>query len=200
MPLADRHEKITEFFGREGTALTDCIIITSRDGVTFNRRDEAFMTPGVENRNNWWYGNCYTVYGLTETEAEEDGAPNEISFYMGENYRIKNVNFRRYTLRLDGFFSWFAPYAGGEAVTAPLFAEGETLTLNFATSAIGGVSVSVCDENGSALEGYESGVIFGDSVRRPVEFSKPWGELTGKRVRLCFRMKDAHLYSFAFEK
>lgn len=196
MPLADRREKITEHFGREGTALTDCVIMTSQDGFTFDRRDEAFMTPGVEARNNWWYGNCYTVYGLCETEAEEEGAPREISLYMGENYRIKNVNFRRYTVRQDGFFSWQAPYRGAEVLTKPIAISGGEMRLNFATSAVGGIKVYVCDEDGADLEGYESYIVFGDSVERPVEFAKPLAELEGKTVRLKFKMKDAYVYSF----
>lgn len=198
MPLGDRHENITEVFGREGTAVTDCVIMTSSDGFIFNRRDEAFMTPGVEARDNWWYGNCYMAYGLAETEAEEDGAPNEISLYMGENYRIKNVNFRRWTMRLDGFFSWYAPYRGGEVLTKPITVDGNELHLNFATSALGGVTVSLCDEHGNELEGYQSYTMFGDSVDRPVEFEKNLGALNGKQVRLKIKLKDAHLYSFVF--
>ena len=196
MPLSDRREKIKEFFGREGTALTDCVIMTSEDGFKFNRRDDAFMTPGVENRSNWWYGNCYTVYGLAETEAEEDGAPREISFYMGENYRIKNVNFRRYTVRLDGFFSWRAPYSGGEVFTKPITVESAEMRINFSTSALGGIKITLCDEAGSVITGYESYTLFGDSVDRPVEFQKSLSELIGKRVRLKIEMKDANLYSF----
>ena len=198
MPLGDRHANITEVFGREGTAVTDCVIMTSSDGFQFNRRDEAFMTPGVEARDNWWYGNCYMAYGLAETEAEEDGAPNEISLYMGENYRIKNVNFRRWTMRLDGFFSWYAPYRGGEVLTKPITVDGNELHLNFATSALGGVTVALCDEHGNELEGYQSYTMFGDSVDRPVEFEKNLGALNGKQVRLKIKMKDAHLYSFVF--
>jgi hypothetical protein len=117
---------------------------------------------------------------------------------MGENYRIKGVNFRRYTIRLDGFFSWTAPYRGGEVLTKPITLDGGEMQLNFATSALGGVIVSVCDENGDALEGYRSYTMFGDTVDRPVEFEKPLSTLQGKTVRLKFEMKDAHLYSFAF--
>jgi hypothetical protein len=198
MPLGDKHENITAVFGRGGTAVTDCVIMTSNDGFKFNRRDEAFMTPGVEARDNWWYGDCYTAYGLAETEPEENGAPNEISFYMGENYRIKNVNFRRYTIRLDGFFSWFAPYRGGEVVTKPITVSGNELHLNFATSALGGVTVTLCDEDGNELDGYQSYTMFGDSVDRLVEFEKPLSDICGKTVRLKIKMRDAHLYSFVF--
>ena len=198
MPLGDRHENITEVYGREGTAVTDCIIMTSSDGFKFNRRDEAFMTAGVETRNNWWYGNCYMAYGLIETEAEDDCAPNEISFYVGENYRIKNVNFRRWTIRLDGFYSWSAPYRGGEIMTKPITVKGNELQINFSTSALGGITIALCDENGNELEGYQSYTMFGDNVDRPVEFEKPLSKLNNQNVRLKIKMKDAHLYSFVF--
>ena len=71
--------------------------------------------------------------------------------------------------------------------------------VNFATSAVGGMIVAVCDEEGQELEGYSSYVMFGDSVDRPVEFEKSLKELAGQTVRLKFKMKDAHLYSFIFE-
>ena len=71
--------------------------------------------------------------------------------------------------------------------------------MNFATSAVGGITVTVCNEEGQELEGYSSYVMFGDSVDRPVEFEKSLKELEAKTVRLKFKMKDAHLYSFIFE-
>ena len=199
MPLADYREKIIEHYGREGTALTDCIIMTSENGRVFDRRDEAFFTPGPENNSNWWYGNCYPGYGLIETKADDCSSANEISIYMGENYHIKAVNFRRYTLRLDGFFSWFACYRGSEVLTKKIEVSGNTLYLNFATSAKGGVTVSICDLDGKEIDGYTSYVMFGDSVKRIVEFEKPLSALYGKTVRLKFFMRDAHLYSFALE-
>lgn len=196
MPLADRREVITKHFGREGTSVTDCVIMTSADGFVFNRRDEAFLKPGIENRYNWWYGNCYPVYGLVETKAEEPSAPNEISFYGDENYRIKSANFRRYTVRLDGFFSWYAPFCEGEVVTKPLTVSKGEMRVNFSTSALGGMVISLCSEEGSDLAGYTSYTMFGDSTDRPVSFQKPLEELIGKKVRLKIRLKDAHLYSF----
>lgn len=196
MPLGDRHENITKVYGREGTAVTDCVIMTSQDGFKFNCRDEAFLTPGAESRSNWWYGNCYTVYGLIETASDEAGASNEISFYMGENYRIKNVNFRRYTVRLDGFFSWYAPYKGSDILTKPFTVEAQEMRVNFATSALGGLNVCICSEDGEELAGYKSYTMFGDSTDRPVEFEKQVSELIGKRVRIRFTLSDAHLYSF----
>ena len=76
----------------------------------------------------------------------------------------------------------------------------DALVVNFATSSAGSLKVTVCDENGNAIEGYESNVLFGDKVDRPVRFPKSLCALRGKKVRLRFALKDAHLYSFAFIK
>lgn len=197
MSHAGRRLEIAENAGREGTAFTDCGIMTSTDGINFNLRSKAFLTAGPENSNNWWYGDCYTAYGLVETLAD-DGENKEISFYMGENYRIKNVDFRRYTVRLDGFFSWRGD-SDAVAVTKPFVLDNSNMFLNFETSALGSVEIEFFDENGTSIEGYKSYALFGNSTNRPVEFEKPLKELIGKKVKIKFTLNDAHLYSFTFE-
>ena len=196
MPLADRHAKITEKFGREGTSLTDCVIMTSDDGFTFDRRDEAFFTPGPENRNNWWYGNCYFAYGLVETQADEPQQSDELSMYTTETYRIKPADFVRYTVRLDGFFSYYGEFSGGVVITKKIKVTEDEMRVNFASSAVGSLVVEVLDENGVAIEGYKSYEMFGDSTSRPVEFQKPLALLKGKKVKVKLTLKDCHLYSY----
>ena len=156
------------------------------------------MTSGPEGRANWWYGDNYMAYGMALTPSDIEGADDEISMYFPENYRVKNVHFRRYTIRQDGFFSWFGPYKGASVLTKEIEVMGDTLVVNFATSSAGSLKVAICDENGNAIDGYESQVLFGDKVDRPVRFPKLLSALNGKKVRLRFEMKDAHLYSFAF--
>ena len=200
LPLPERHKFMTERFGREGTALTDCSIITSRDGYHFNKCNEAFLTPGIEANNNWWYGNCYTAYGMVETPSDIEGEPNEISFINGDNYRIKAIDYYRYTIRLDGFFSWYAKYKGGNILTKPFTFEGNELEINFASSAFGGIKIVICDEDGNAIDGYESIKHIGDNVNRKIDFKKPLSELNGKPVRLSIELSDCDLYSFKFNK
>jgi hypothetical protein len=60
------------------------------------------------------------------------------------------------------------------------------------------VRIVICDENGEALSGYDSGKHFGNSLGRAIAFEKPLGALAGKTVRIKFEMKDADLYSFRF--
>ena len=178
--------------------MTDCCIMTSRDGVNFRRTDEAFMTPGPQRDNNWYYGDGYLCHGMTETPSPIPGEPNELSIYMPVNYRAGDVVLRRFAVRIDGFFSWSGGFTGGKVVTKPLIFEGNTLSMNFATSSLGSVRIRILDEKGNAIDGYDSGNHFGDSLDRPVPFEKPLAELNGKAVRLEFTLKDADLYSFQF--
>ncbi len=198
MPLSNIRGEITAKSGREGTALTDCAIMTSTDGILFNRRSTAFFTPGIETTKNWWYGNCYTVYGMVETLAD-DGETREISIYIAENYRIEKVDFRRYTVRIDGFFSWYGDGDGAKAVTKPFVLENENMFVNFATSALGSLKITVLDKDGTEIEGYKSYTIFGNSTNRLVEFEKPLKDLVGKEIGLKFELDDCHLYSYTFE-
>ena len=196
MPGYDLRSSVIRDYGRSGTALTNTLIMTSRDGFHFKRRDEAYLKPVKE--RNWWYGECYTAYGLAETESDIPGAPNEISFYSDENYRVENVNFRRYTVRLDGFFSWNADAKGGSVLTKPFTFEGDKLELNFETGAAGYLRITLTDEEGKPIEGYKSGDLFGDAVGRKIRFQGDLASLAGKPVRLLFEMKDCDLYAYKF--
>lgn len=197
-PLAEVKKKVIEKHGRAGSVITDCSLLTSRDGFNFNKWNEAFLTPGIESRNNWWYGECYTAYGLEEVESDIDGAPNELSFYMNDTNFDKSTHFDRYALRIDGFFSWYANFGGGEILTKPFTFEGSELELNFATSGLSYMTVSVCDENGNEIEGYNTYKMFGNSLNRKVDFEKPLKDLEGKPIRLKFFLRDCDLYSFKF--
>lgn len=198
MPIADVRNAITETQGREGTALTDCAIMTSADGINFNLRPTAFFTPGMESTKNWWYGNCYTVYGMVETVADDD-ENKEISMYIAENYRIEKADFRRYTLRLDGFFSWYGDGDGATAVTKPFVLKNENMFVNFASSALGSLKITLLNPDGTEIEGYKSYTIFGNSTNRTVKFQKELTELLGKEIKIKFELNDCHLYSFTFE-
>ncbi|HEY8505532.1 MAG TPA: hypothetical protein VIL46_13190 [Gemmataceae bacterium] len=189
---------------RFGTALTEGLLMTSRDGVTFRRWGEAFLRPGPERPESWAYGDNYIAWHAVETPPTLEGAPNELSIYAGEGYWTgTSCRLRRYTLRLDGFVSLQAPWKGGEMVTKPLTFEGKTLELNFSTSAAGGIRVEVRDADDRPIDGFtleQCNEVYGDSVERKVSWSggKDLGALAGKPVRLRFVMKDADLYSFRF--
>ncbi len=200
LPDWSHRQKLIRRWGRSGTAMTDSIVMTSRDGETFRRTDEAFLTAGPETDDNWYYGSAGIAYGMVETESDFPGGPREISLYVQHGYRVNPVSLYRYVIRLDGFFSWRCDYTPGRVVTHPFCFEGDHLSINFATSAAGYVRIRLLDADGAPIEGYDSGNLFGDSVDRAVEFGRPVEQLSGREIRMELSMRDADLYSFRFEK
>lgn len=185
-----------QYGGRGGTAITETMLMTSRDGFRFRRSREAFFTPGLENGENWVYGDGYFSYGMIETASDFRGEPNELSLYAATGYRARPVSFERYTIRMDGFYSWRADFEEGEVISKPFTLEGNALTLNFATSALGYLQITLQDENGNDLDGYCSGRLFGNSISRPCEFEKPLSVLHGRTLRMKIAMRDCDFYSF----
>lgn len=205
LPEAEHRQQRSAASQRYGTAITEALLMASRDGVLFHRWNEAFLRPGPEREGTWNYGHQYIGWHLVETRSPFAGAPNELSLYASESYWTGNSSeVRRYSLRLDGFVSVNAGWGGGELVTHPLRFTGGRLYLNFATSAAGVVRVEMQNTAGQPIAGFSEGdcdEIFGDAVERPVSWkdSTNVSKLAGSTVRLRFVLKDADLYSFRFQ-
>jgi hypothetical protein len=189
---------------RYGTAITEGLIMASRDGVHFKRWNEAFLRPGIERPGTWNYGHQYLAWHVVETKSAWEGAPNELSLYATESYWTgRSSEVRRYTLRLDGFVSVNAPMTGGELVTRPITFTGRTLTVNFSSSAAGDLRVELQDAGGNPLPGFtlaEADPAFGDSIDRTIHWKagSDVSALAGKPLRLRFILRDADLFSFRF--
>jgi hypothetical protein len=189
---------------RYGTALTEGLLMASRDGVLFKRWNEAFLRPGIERPGTWNYGQQYIAWHAVETKSALEGAPNELSLYASESYWTSSGSaVRRFTLRLDGFVSVNAPLSGGELVTRPILFAGRGLLLNFATSAAGDIRVEIQDAGGSPLAGFRAedcAPLFGDAIERRVAWKNApdVGRLAGIPVRLKFILRDADLYALRF--
>ena len=181
----------------QADGLSESVFMSSRDGIRWDRRFmEAFIPMGTD-QDNWTDRNMYKGVGVVPT------GPAEMSVYYIEHYRRPSVHLRRGALRIDGFASVNAPYAGGELVTKPLTFEGRELMINYSTSAAGSLRVEIQDAEGRPIEGYaldDCPETYGDEIERVVR----WGDTTdvsslaGRPVRLRFAMKDADLYSLQF--
>ncbi|HQE84028.1 MAG TPA: hypothetical protein PLM14_13585, partial [Candidatus Hydrogenedentes bacterium] len=204
LPDADHRHRRAKAVERYGTAITDGLFMSSRDGLVFKRWGEAFVRPGIERNDNWIYGDGYQNWGIIETKSDVPNAPNELSVYCIENNWKPSCRLRRFTLRLDGFVSVNAPMSGGELVTKPFVFAGKNLVLNFSTSAAGSIRIELQDSEGKPLPGFtldETPELFGDSLARAVAWKEGAGlaALAGKAVRLRFVMKDADVFSFQFK-
>lgn len=207
LPEPEHREAVDKEVRRYGTAISEGLLMVSRDGVNFKRWNEAFLRPGPERAGTWNYGHQFMAWHVVETESSLDGAPNELSFYASESYctpPAESTDLRRYTLRLDGFVSLQAPMTGGELLTKPLRFSGGKLLLNFSSSAAGDVRVELQDERGWPIPGFsleECSPVFGDAINRPVtwRYGSDLAHLAGKTVKLRFVLRDADVYAFQFQ-
>lgn len=207
LPEPERRRSIIERTGHEriGTAVTDTLFMSSRDGLEFRLWGEAFIPPGLRGTDNWIYGDNYTNWGIVTTPSDVAGSPDELSFYVSEGSRRDHYSkvYRRYTLRIDGFVSVRAPRRGGEVVTRPLIYSGGALEINFAASAAGSVRVELQDRHGVPLPGFtleDCVEVLGDDLDRQVRWrdGSDLTRLAGTPVRMRFRLVDADLFAFRF--
>jgi hypothetical protein len=178
----------TRFIPARGSS-TDIMFMSIRSGKErFDRTFKgAFVTPGPDplawgNRSN--YANLNT-YQTSETE---------ISFYVRGIRRV---------LRIDGFASVRSCSEPGVLITKPFTFDGNTLSMNYATSAAGSLRVSFLDAEGKPIAGFseqDSIEVIGDMIDGIIPFpqSTPIHSLAGKVVRMKVRLTEADLYSFAF--
>jgi len=177
--------------------LSDIVFMHSRDGLRWDRRFmEAFVRPGLDTRN--WHERAIEIGpGLVPTGDDE------MSLYMVANYRTPCVHVRRLALRVDGFVSVHAGYAGGEFATHPLIFDGSEFVMNYATSAAGSIRIEIQDAEARPVPGFTLGDapdIYGDEIERVASWKDGCdvSALAGRPVRLRFVLKDADLYSIRF--
>ena len=147
-----------------------------------------FVRPGL-GLENWVSRSNYPALHVVQT------GPATMSFYVNRNYGQPSAYLRRYELRLDGFASAHAGYAGGELISKPFALAGERLELNYATSAAGSVRVELQAADGASITS-ASPELIGDETDRVYPWTLNAGEWRGKLVRLRFQLKDADLFSY----
>lgn len=202
----------------------DAVFMSSRDGVTFNRWDEAVVRPGFRERR-WVHRNNMASCGVLETPADDPECPAELSVYTTEGYgtgdalsdkqqRVHSgpchVRMRRHTYRLDGFVALHAPLVGGEIITHPLRistpADGPLrLRLNASTSAAGAIRVGLLDAAGGPIEGYgldDGPPLRGDGIDLPVAWNdrQHLPDVGDQPFRLRIALHDADLYSLTINE
>jgi len=182
-----------------GNDCADIVLTSTRGGDDFKRTFlEAFIRPGRDPRN-WTSRASYAAHGIHVTGADE------LSLFVQHNCGYPTSHVRRYELRLDGFVSVNGPFEGGEMVTKALKFTGDRLTINYASSAAGGMHVEIQDASGRPVEGFAMGdcdEMIGDEIRRVVTWkgSGDLSSLAGKAIRLRFVLRDADLYSIQFAR
>ena len=180
-----------------GKASSDSIFMTTRGGHRYDRTFmEAFIRPG-NTLQDWVARDNTPALGVIQ------GNERELFLYRMSHYGQDSAHMTRYSLRLDGFASLSAPYEGGEAITRLFTFKGDSLSINYASSAAGEVRVEIQDEYGQAIPSFtldQCIPVFGDELDRAIEWDNDSSltKLVGRPIRLRFSLKDADLYSIKF--
>ena len=189
--------KVDPAYYKSSKDASDCVFMTSRDGVTLEQNfREALIRPGLD-LGQWVSRTGYPVLNLVQT------GPAEMSLYTNQDYAQPTSHLRRYSWRLDGIASMSAAYTGGEFTTKPLRFTGRALRLNLATSAVGSVRVEILDADGKPLPGRtlaDSQDFAGNRLEHDFRWKKgaDLSDLAGRVIRLRFVLKDADVYSLRF--
>ncbi len=177
---------------------SDAVLLTSRGGDRYDRSfRESIIRPGI-GLENWVSRSNYPALNVVPS------GPDEMSVYVNQNYAQPTAELRRHSMRVDGLASMRADAEGGVWTTRPLVFEGDRLSLNFATSAAGGIRVSLLDVDGTPIPGYggdDAIEQIGNEIDRIVTWSggSEVGELAGRPIRIRFEMRDADLFAFRFQ-
>ena len=187
----------------DGPATMDVKLLTSRDGIIWNRQGdrEPFIRRGLDGSaaggmvmanvwplhtetETWIY---YGGRGHTHNQADHDGSNNGLF---------------RAVLRRDGFVSADAGLSGGEFTTPPLVFDGGELELNVDCGAGGWLLVELQDAEGRALQGYthkECQTVTANAIQKRVSWKGVGTRIAANApVRLRVIMRGTKLYSFRF--
>ncbi len=192
----------TRFFPDRGQS-TDIVLLTSRDGTAFDRvLKEAYIRP-ANTRASWGNRGNYASLNVVPLMNDRADLPEEWRYSIIEDMAIM-VRDRIYRLRLDGFASLHAGFEQGEIVTKPISFVGDSLVINYETSAAGQVKVEVLDDAGKPIPGFRldqmKEVLRGNERRQQVLWQGDLKTLAGKSIRLRFVITEGDLYSLRFMK
>lgn len=179
------------------TQQVEPVFMSSRDGLTFHRFDQAVIPQSAPqdrdgNRSN------YMANGLLELP----GRPDEWSVYATEAYYAgPDSRLRRFVYRRDGFV---ALTGTGETLLKPIRFSGDSLLLNYRCREGGTVKVEVCDESGSPVRGLsrdDCELLTGDFINHTLTWksSDALQAVAGKSVRLKLILNKADVFALQFQ-
>ncbi|TVY08039.1 hypothetical protein [Paenibacillus cremeus] len=180
--------------GHSKVGISDNTFMSSRDGMFWKRPfREAWTRPGLDPRN-WTQRSSAPAWGILET------SPEEFSLFINEHYQWDDSRIRRVTVPRHRFASVHGDYTGGIFTTKLLVVEGNTLSINYATSAPGSVKVGLIDDAGWPISHFSTedcDIIYGDELEHTVTWrgNSDLSQFIGKAVRLKFELKDADIYA-----
>lgn len=165
------------------SGISDAILMTSRDGVHWDRSvKDAWLSGGVEEDREWTQRNFITAGGIIERN-------NEFYFYVEKHYMWDDGGIWAYSVPKYRLMSLYADGDGGSVTTKQLQFVSDDIFLNYSTSAYGYVKVTVLADDGTEL--FKSDEIFGSELSHRLHIDG----LSGKTGTMQIELMEAHLYA-----
>jgi len=189
---------------------TELHMAYSRDGFHWYRPDNRipFLVPERNNPDSWERGYIHSNNGICIIKGDElwfyytafRGDPARTCRPLRSDGIYSNASTGLAVLRRDGFASMNAYGFRGTLKTRPLWIHGEYLFVN-ADFHAGSLRVSILDEKGNPIPGYEGEnclKMSADSTKYRIAWEKhaTLAELSDTVVRLQFDGADGALYAF----
>lgn len=185
-------------------------VLTSRDGVRWERASREPVVPAGE-PGSTWEGGVYAGCGLTTLQPNEWSLPigpqwhthNQEHFEQGRRADPPHRGYvARAIWRKDGITSLEAT-AEGRCTTVPLTFDGSKLEINAWTHYGGEVRVELIEVGGETIPGYslaECDPISGDAANQTVTWqgNANLAAWAGKPVRLRLWLRRARLHALQF--
>jgi hypothetical protein len=185
--------------------LMDVRLITSRDGVVWERPETGKALIGVGDIGEW------DRFNLRLTGAPPIRVGSKLYFYyrhtanrhipyVGKDTTDRGGGLGLAMLRLDGFASVGAGFDGGQLRTKPFRFAGSELQVN-AKADFGQLRVAVLDVKGQPLPGFTADdclPMSADAVEQPIRWkdAKSLAQLQDRPICLRFHLKNVQLYAY----
>lgn len=178
----------------------------SRDGFHWDRPNYDNFVSSSRKKGTWNYGYAHPVNGGCLIVKDE------IFFYFSMfsgkspkygTHKYAGGNLGLAKLRRDGFAYLTDNGKGGEIITKPLEFSGKHLFIN-ACCIEGSIHAEILDKKGNVLPGFskeESAAIHNiDKTKVELKWKETSLSEINEPVKICFYLKNAHLYSFWISK
>ncbi len=194
-PMRFEPERVKEHM-QDGPGVADAVFMTSRDGHLWDRRFCESWVGGGFDPKRWTQRNNMPARGLVEKD-------DCFYAYIGSHYCWDDACILRYSVRKYGFASMWGGEPTGWFETKPLIFAGDSLEINYATTATGGIRAAVIDpETGEPFEGFgleDCEEMFGDVLFEKLKFrGGSLAGLAGRPVIVRFFLRQADLFAYRF--
>jgi len=192
IPMRFHEKRSKNYEDHPYPGVSDCILMTSRDGKTWSRQlREPWIYCGLD-RREWTERNLITCRGCVVKD-------NLVNYYVEQRYQWDNCCISRFSTPLHRYGCLSADITGGEMVTKPLEIVSDKIYVNYSTSAMGDVVVEVLDMQNNVIEGYSAdlfNVLYGNEIKTELLWKdKDFAQLKGKTVKLRIKLRDAKIYA-----